>query len=459
MGLARKLAGRITAMRYEDLPEEAIHWAKIGILDTVGVALAGSREDTMGMVERVTGAGAVSGPCVVFGSDRRASPLDAALINGTASHALDFDDCNNTMGGHPSAPMVPALIALGETLDASGEDIILAYVAGFETETKIALGVNFHHYEKGWHPTATLGTFGAAAACAKLLGLSVAETETALAIAVSLASGVKANFGTMTKPLHIGHCSRNGLFAALLAREGFTANGEAFEHKQGFLNVFNGPGTFDMQRTLDHWADPLDIVKPGLAIKQYPCCGSTHSAIDAMLEIVRQRNLTPGNVEKVATLTHKRRLEHTNRPDPRSPLEAKFSLQYCLARAVIDGNIVLEHFEGDAYLDGETRALMARIDARPHDESNHFGARITVTTKDGESYTQETPYALGRGPDNPLSGEMLRAKFENCARRALSADRVARLYGAFDDFENLRAIGELTAIIAAPVAAAQPAAE
>ena len=113
----------------------------------------------------------------------------------------------------------------------------------------------------------------------------------------------------------------------------------------------------------------------------------------------------------------------------------------------------------DAYLDGETRALMARIDARPHDESNHFGARITVTTKDGESYTQETPYALGRGPDNPMSGEMLRAKFENCAGRALSADRVARLYGAFDDFENLRAIGELTAIIAAPVAAAQPAAE
>ena len=185
MGLARKLAGRITAMRYEDLPEEAIHWAKIGMLDTVGVALAGSREDTMGMVERVTGAGAGPGPCVIFGGDRRAGPLDAALINGTASHALDFDDCNNTMGGHPSAPMVPALIALGETLDVNGEEFILAYVAGFETETKIALGVNFHHYEKGWHPTATLGTFGSAAACAKLLGLSVAKTETALAIAVS----------------------------------------------------------------------------------------------------------------------------------------------------------------------------------------------------------------------------------------------------------------------------------
>jgi 2-methylcitrate dehydratase PrpD len=262
----------------------------------------------------------------------------------------------------------------------------------------------------------------------------------------------------MTKPLHIGHCSRNGMFAALLAREGFTANRGAFEHKQGFLNVFNGPGTFDMQKTLDHWADPLDIVKPGLAIKQYPCCGSTHSAIDAMLDIVGQRDLKPGNVEKVASLTHSRRLEHTNRPDPQGPLEAKFSLQYCLARAVIDQRVVLEHFEGDAYLDGETRALMALIDAQPHDESNHFGARITVTTKDGESYTQETPYALGRGPDNPLSAESLRAKFENCAARALSADRVARLYGAFDNLENLRAIGDLTAIIAAPVAA-QPAAE
>src|SRR5205814_1903781 len=154
---------------------------------------------------------------------------DAALVNGTAAHALDFDDVSNSLGGHPSAPILPAIFALGEVLDrpekpVGGRDFITAYVAGFETETRIARGVHFHHYEKGWHPTATLGVFGAAAASCHLLGLDRAKTAQALAIAASLASGIKANFGTMTKPLHVGHTARNGLFAALLARDGFTAN-------------------------------------------------------------------------------------------------------------------------------------------------------------------------------------------------------------------------------------------
>lgn len=216
MGFALELAKRITALRYEDLPPEAAHWAKIGILDTVGVTLAGADDPSATIVAGVLSG---NGPSLVLGTSKRTHPLDAALVNGTASHALDFDDCNNTLGGHPSAPILPALFALADETGASGRDFITAYVAGFETECKISLGVNFYQYTRGWHPTTTIGVFGAAAACAKLLKLDDERTATALAIAASLASGIKSNFGTYVKPLHIGHCARNGLFAALIARD------------------------------------------------------------------------------------------------------------------------------------------------------------------------------------------------------------------------------------------------
>jgi len=248
-----------------------VDWAKLAILDTLGVTLAGAHEPCAQIVSRVLPAS--GGECLIFGTDRHAPPLDAALVNGTAAHALDFDDVSNSLGGHPSAPILPALFALGEILDCTGRDFITAYVSGFETETRIARGVNFHHYEKGWHPTATLGVFGAAAACCHLLQLDQAKTAQALAIAASLASGIKANFGTMTKPLHVGHTARNGLFAALLARDGFTANTGAMEHKQGFLEFFNGAGNFDAAKILADWGRPYDIVRPGLGVKQHPCCG------------------------------------------------------------------------------------------------------------------------------------------------------------------------------------------
>src|SRR5688572_18996457 len=193
MGFALELAKRITALRYEDLPPEAVHWAKVGILDTVGVTLAGADDPSATIVSNVLSS---SGASLILGTDKRVASLDAALVNGTASHALDFDDCNNTFGGHPSAPILPALFALADEIGASGRDFITAYVAGFEAETKISMGVNFYQYTHGWHPTATLGVFGSAAACAKLLGLDDERTATALAIAASFSSGIKANFGT-----------------------------------------------------------------------------------------------------------------------------------------------------------------------------------------------------------------------------------------------------------------------
>lgn len=449
MSIASSLAERIAGVSYDGLPAEAVHWAKVAILDTVGCTLAGSTEPCARILDRVTTGGASGGACLIFGTNRRTAALDAALINGTAAHALDYDDVSNTLGGHPSAPILPGLFALAETQPVDGRAFIAAFVAGFETETRIARGVNFHHYEKGWHPTATLGVFGATAACCHLLRLPVDRTAVALGLAASFASGIKANFGTMTKPLHVGHSSRNGLLAALLAADEFTANPGAFEHKQGFLLVFNGGGKFDADAILRDWGTPWDIVQPGVGIKQYPCCGSTHPAVDAMLLLVREHDLTPAQVERVESWTHPRRLQHTNRPDPNSELDAKFSVQYCLARALMDRAVKLEHFIGDSFRDPAVRALLPRIYAAPHpemsmDSSEHFGAEVRVTLKDGRVLAQKVRQAVGRGSADPLPAALLEAKFLDCASHVLSSGAARALLGTLRGLEEVAAIGSLT---------------
>jgi 2-methylcitrate dehydratase PrpD len=453
-GLARELAARVAALHFGDLPPEAVRWARMGILDTIGVTLAGSREDAPRLAAQALDLGA--GPSLLLGLPQRTGALDAALINGTASHALDFDDCNNTLGGHPSAPVLSALLPLAEQLGSSGEQFVTAYVAGFETETKIGLAVNFHHYTKGWHPTATLGTFGAAAACARLMSLDAAATATALALAASFASGLKANFGTMAKPLHVGHCARNGLYAARLASLGFTANAASvFEHKQGFLDVFNGPGNHDAGRALASWAAPLDIVEPGIAIKQYPCCGSTHPAIDAMLELVRRHRPEPESVLRVDAEIHARRLAHTNRPDPQSALDAKFSLQYVLARALADGGVGVGDFLGDAWRETRVRALLPRIQVSAYNEradggfapDNHFGGRVRITLKDGSVLEAQVEQPLGRTSANPLPDALLREKFVLCARTVLRPDAIEGIADALSEIETLPRMSDLTRLI------------
>ena len=452
MTIAATLAERIAGVSYDALPAEAVHWAKVAILDTVGCTLAGSTEPCARIVDRVTTGGSSGGACRIFGTDRRAGPLDAALINGTAAHALDYDDVSNTLGGHPSAPILPALFALAETRDADGRAFIAAFVAGFETETRIARGVNFFHYEKGWHPTATLGVFGAAAACCHLMDLPAEDIAVALGLAASFASGIKANFGTMTKPLHVGHCSRNGLLAALLAADEFTANPGALEHKQGFLRVFNGVGNFDAEAMLRDWGSPWNIVQPGVGIKQYPCCGSTHPAVDAMLLLVREHDVAPAQVERVDSWTHPRRLAHTDRPEPNSALDAKFSVQYCLARALTDRAVKLEHFMGDSFRDPAIGALLPRIHAAPHpdmrmDSGEHLGAEVRVTLTDGRMLTRRVQQAMGRGSDDPLPAALLEAKFLDCASLALPPATARKLLTTLRELEKAPNIASVISAI------------
>lgn len=454
--IVAELAERVAALELPQIPVLARTTAIEAILDTVGVTIAGAGEPCVDILRAALAGG--SGPSTLFGLSSTASPLDAALINGTAAHALDFDDCSNTMGGHPSAPIVPALWALAEAENIGGTRFLVAYVAGFEVETKLGRALNFHHYEKGWHPTATLGTFGAAAAAARLLDLSAAQIATALSLAASMAAGIKANFGTMAKPFHVGQSARNGVLAAQLARHGMTASPAVLEDAQGFFEVYNGSGAYDAARILEGFAEPFDLIEPGVAFKRHPCCASTHPAADAMLRIMSENALDPDQIAKVRSWTHPRRLRHTNRPDPKTGLDAKFSVQYVLARAALDGVISLDHFADSAIRDAKARQLMACITAEPHpdavmDTTEHFFADVTVTMRDGRTFNAVVDRPLGRDRDHPLPPGALEAKFQDCAARHLHDAQVAKLQAAILDIAALQSLRELSGLVGAKRAA------
>ena len=461
MTLAQELASRIAGMTYDQLTPGAISAAKVGLLDTIAVGIAGSAEDAAVISRRITGSGA--GNALVWGIARRTIPLEAAFLNGIAANVLDFDDCTDSLGGHPSAPILPALIALAEERRAGGRDVLTAYVAGFETETALGRGVNFHHYEKGWHPTATLGVFGAAAACSRLLALDADKIARALALCASLACGVKSNLGSMAKPMHVGQCSRSGLMAALLAAEGYTGNFDALEHHQGFLEVFNGAGHYSAERILEKWGTPWKIEMPGIAVKQYPCCLSTQAAVDLMLELVRKHDVKAELVSSVDARFAARRLEHTHRPQPRSALDAKLSAQYVLARALTDRTVSLRHFEGESFREPRVEQAMAAVDARPFDESTlskvgEFGATIGIAMKDGRRLEGTIGRPVGHEPGKPLAPELLKAKFESCVAQ-LPRHRSAALYDAVQSFEHVADVRAFTAIFEgeASATAARPA--
>ena len=448
--LAQQIADRIHTLRYQDITPEALNWTAGAFVDTVGVTLAGIKEEAPRILLRVPGIATADGPALILGTDRRTSVLDAALVNGVASHALDYDDVAGSMGGHPSAMLVPALLPLAEMLGSSGQDLVVAYVAGFETECRIARGVHHHHYDKGWHPTATLGIFGTVAGAARLLHLSIDHTAVALGMAASFAAGLKANFGTMTKPLHVGHGIRDGVFAALMAQAGFTANPGAFEHKQGFLDVFNGPGTYDTTRILDDWYTPFECGGAGdPGLKPYPCCGSTHPSIGRMIELALRHDLQPERIAHITVMPHPRRLPHTDNPDPRTSLGAKFSMQYCVARALADRSVKLADFEADAPFDPVVRTLMQRLEAKPHpDMAADWGTEIIVDTTDGARFTSRMDDYPSRGPaGNPMTQLELWTKFADCAERSLPRASVNAAFDCLMGIAALPDIGKLTALL------------
>ena len=455
--IAEALASRIHAFGPGDLTPKARLRARILTLDTVAVALAGARMDCVETLCAVPGVADAPGPCTLIGRAGRVSMLDAALVNGTSAHALDYDDFSSVFGGHQSAPILPALFALAEAEGHGGAAVMTAYAVGVETEIRIARAVHFHHYDKGWHPTATLGTFGAAAACAHLMGLNAAQIATTLALAVSQAAGVKANFGTMTKPFHVGQCARAGLLSALLAREGFTANPAAFEHPQGFFEVFNGAGTYDPARIFADWAAPLELEDDGIAIKPYPCCGSAHAAIRAALNLRTETALDPAQIAKITVLPHPRRLPHTDNPWPKTELQAKFSVQYLVVRALMDGAIKLSHFDDAAISDPRVSALLSNLDARPHPDmgdhsASQWAAEVIVETHSGARLSHRIDDLMAGGGAVPLTTADMRDKFMDCAAAIGPADWAGALFAELETLDTAPSLAPVLTMMAGPAA-------
>lgn len=448
MSLSLELANRAASLDPAAFDPEAARWARNAIADMIGCALLGARTAiTEAALLPGTQAG---GRCLVLGRSERLGRLDAAFVNGTSGHALDYDDTSKSLSGHPTVIIVPGLLALAETSGASGREFLDAYIIGVEAATRIARGVNFHHYEKGWHPTATLGIFGAAVAAAALLRLDRQKTANAISIAASLASGIKANFGTPTKPLHAGLAARNGLFAALLAARGVNGAPAALEHPQGFLEVFNGAGTYGAERMLSGWGAPLDLLAPGISIKKYPCVYSVHGAIDAVIALHDGPLKDSRPVTDVLVRMHPRRLLPHVRNPATSALNAKFSLPYAVARGLVDGQVRLEHFEEDALRDPEVVRVMRLIRMEPHDDdSNDYGAEVVVRLQDGTTLRQFVETPLGRGPEAPLPQVMLEAKFLDCAGRSLTDAGAKEVFAALMALQDLATMTELTDAIAA----------
>jgi 2-methylcitrate dehydratase PrpD len=443
------LAEFVTKSRWEDCPAEAVDIARRAILDCLGVMLAGSIEPAARIVAEVARAEGGSPLATVVGTPLRTGTVWAALANGTAAHALDFDDTNFAMLGHPSAPVLSAALAAGELTMADGRALVHAFLLGFEVETTMASVINPPHYEKGFHATGTLGTMGAAAAAARLLGLDAAQTRAALAVAASQASGLKENFGTMTKPFHAGHAARSGVLSALLARDGFTASEQAIEGPQGYFAVL-GAGKRDEQ-VLDSLGAPWKILETGVAVKPYPSCACTHSIIDSALELQRTHRIRPEQVAEVTVGVNAavpRILIHSN---PRSGLEAKFSGEFSAAAALCDGRVGIATFRDDKTDDPAIRALMTRVRLVvdpdiPGDLERHMWTRVIVRLRDGREVAI-APRPVPGHPGLPLSMDQLREKFMDCARIVLSEDRADSVRQMVEQLDGCPDLRSLTAIL------------
>lgn len=441
MDVTTSLAKFVTDLRYASIPGKAVETAKIAVRDCLGVALAGSREEDARIAAEIARQERAQEETSVIGQGFRTSALNAALANGTAAHALDFDH-SFTIMGQPTAPVAPATFALGEALGANGRQIIEAYVAGFEVTAKLVHSLQDSAHD-GWHAPSTLGSFGAAAACSKLLGLDAAKTQMALGITASMASGIVANFGTMTKPLHVGLGARNGVLAAKLAAGGYTANVKAIEGGFGFYQVLH-ENTPIHEQAIEELGRSYALVTDGLRIKPYPCGGLTHQVIDSVLEFKGKNGLTAEMIDRVDVDVVKHTFDRIVFRVPQTGIQGKFCMPYLVARAIVDGKIGLHIFTDSAVRDQNVLKLAERVQMNLDPNLKKSDAagrpcRVTVRLRNGQTFTREAQHAKG-GPEYPMTEAELRDKFTECAREAIDVRSAAQ---ALDYIENLETLGDV----------------
>ena len=432
-----KLAGFVGGLRYTGITAPVVEIARTAIMDTLGVSLAGATEESARVLGRLALEEHASKESTVYGQRFKSSVLQAAMVNGVAAHAHDFDH-SFVRGGQPTSPIIPAIFALGEHLGASGQQILEAYVAGVEVVARLIFAVTGAG-GGGWHANGTLGVFGASAGCAKLLGLKTAEIETALAIAASMGSGVTANFGTMTKPLHVGLAARNGVLSARLAQSGFTANRQVLEAKNGFFDSYYQTGKPDI-RVFDTW----DTVRAAEMAS-----GSLTPGPDPRhlrdIRLREEHKITPGSVDHVDVAVPADTAEPLVYRVPKSGLEGKFSMPYLIARALTDGNVSLDAFTDEAVRNEAVRQLLQRVDMTV-DAKLQAGldgsrpASVSIRLANGQTFAATEKFPKG-SPQVPMTSGELIAKFRACAGGVISetaCDRAVSLVGTLEAMRNIR---------------------
>ena len=434
LGLGKFIAG----LRYEDIPKEAIVFIQTGFADCAGVMIAGAGEPAPQLVRAML-APTGSEATLLFGAGRASAP-EAAWINGTAAHALDFDDV--AQRGHPSAVLVPAILAEAEATGASGKAMLLAYAAGYETWAELAWRDSGQHHMKGWHPTGIFGAIAAAAACACLRRLDAERSAHAIALGASQSAGLMSNFGTMSKPFHAGRAAHAGVVSARLAEKGFTASPDALEHPQGFLAAVSPAGNIDRESEIEA-GRVWKLARDGVAVKKYPLCYCTHRALDGMLDLLQAERVDAAKVSRVTVSTSPRFATILRNHAPQTGLEAKFSMEFAMASALVAGRAGLVELTDGFVRRADVQALMQRVvikqDEReaPGVPGNAIYDEVTLET-DGDGQPRSIRVATVRGgPDLPLSREELWAKFEGCVQAGTANVPARGLFDALMSLESL----------------------
>lgn len=413
--LTRSFGSFVANLRLSAVPAEALGVVHTGFTDCVGTMIAGSVEEAPSILYKTLSP--PTGDASLYLSGPRVPAPDAAWINGTAAHALDFDDV--ALRGHPSAVLVPAILAEGEALSASGAKLATAYVAGYEVWADLQGRDPANHHEKGWHPTGIFGAIAAAAACACLRGLDAEKATHAIALGASQSAGLMANFGTMAKPFHAGKAAHAGVIAARLADAGFTASPDALEHPQGFLAAVSPKGQVD--RTS---AAPIGrewrILTEGLSVKKYPLCYCTHRALDGTLDLLAKERLAPEKVKSVVVSTSRRNYTVLRNTRPQTGLEAKFSMQFAMASALVAQRAGLTELTDAFVRRPDIQALLPKVRVEPDDrvDPERPGAapydQVVIEMTDGRRLETARVRDERGSPQIPLSVNELWSKFESC---------------------------------------------
>ena len=439
--------GRFVAdLSLRQIPSEGCDIARTGIADCFGVLVAGARDPEIALVDRELGSSSGAPLASLIPSGARRTAETAALVNGVAAHVLDYDDVS--LDGHPSAVLLPAILAQGEASGSSGAEILTAYIAGYEVWAELLACEPTPLHRKGWHPTAVLGPVAAAAACAKLLGLDAERTATALAIAASMAAGVVANFGTMTKSFQVGRAAQSGVIAARLAQAGLTASLDALEHPAGLLAALSPEGKVAFDRPFGSAAKEWHIVGRGLNIKRYPICYATHRSIDAALDLVERHDLSPKEVERIHVSTGKTQLLMLRNSRPQTELEAKFSMQFAMAAALCARRVGLAEVTDEFVLRPEVQAIfpcvsLAATTATQAGTAFAPADSVQITTTTGDTL-KSGPVEYAKGShQRPLSRDELWVKFADCLGAEFPDAKKSRAFENLMVLDRLNSAGDL----------------